>query len=87
MRRLSQCTGRMSWPRRGVYFFMEHAEDRTDTGQGLRVVRVGTHASNAGSKTKLWNRLAAHRGSASTGGGNQRARGNDSNYSSKRLGN
>lgn len=72
MRRLSQCTGRVSWPQRGVYFFMEHGEDRTDTGQGLRVVRVGTHALKAGSKTKLWNRLATHRGSASTGGGNHR---------------
>lgn len=65
VRRLSQCTGRMSWPRRGVYFFMESGEVRTDTGQGLRVVRVGTHALNAGSKTKLWDRLATHRGSAS----------------------
>ena len=69
-RRLSDCTGRMGWPKRGIYFFMESGEVRTDTGTGLRIVRVGTHAVSAGSRTRLWNRLSQHRGSARSGGGN-----------------
>ena len=28
-RSLSRCTGRMAWPERGVYFFMEAAESRS----------------------------------------------------------
>ena len=71
-RRLSDCTGRMGWPKRGIYFFMESGEVRTDTGTGLRIVRVGTHALKTGSKTKLWNRLYQHKGVASSGGGNHR---------------
>ncbi|ULH18226.1 hypothetical protein MF271_22420 (plasmid) [Deinococcus sp. KNUC1210] len=33
---------------------------------------MGTHAVSAGSKTTLWQRLSAHRGTATTGGGNHR---------------
>jgi len=69
---LSQCTGRMTWPIRGVYFFREHGENRTDSGTGPRIVRVGTHALGAGSRTSLWNRLSQHRGLAKSGGGNHR---------------
>ena len=72
VRRLSQSSGRMSWPKRGVYFFMERGEVRTDTGEGRRVVRVGTHALRAGSKSQLWTRLLSHRGPASSGPGNHR---------------
>ncbi len=71
-RKLADCGGRMSWPNRGVYFFREPGELRTNSGAGPRVVRVGTHALNAGSGTKLWTRLSQHRGQASTGGGNHR---------------
>lgn len=71
-RRLSNCDGRIRWPQRGVYFFFEPGEPRTDSGSGLRVVRVGTHALAAGSKTTLWNRLSQHRGTGKTGGGNHR---------------
>ncbi len=71
-RRLSQCDGRMAWPRRGVYFFREPGEDRSDTGAGPRIVRVGTHALNAGSGTSLWGRLSQHRGTVRSGGGNHR---------------
>lgn len=71
-RALSACSGKMSWPLRGVYFFFEEGEQRSDTGDGLRVVRVGTHALSAGSGTKLWQRLSQHRGSATSGGGNHR---------------
>lgn len=51
---------------------MERGETRTDTGQGLRVVQVGTHALKAGSRSKLWMRLAAQRGPANSGGGRHR---------------
>jgi len=61
----------MGWPRRGVYFFFETGEARTDSGTGLRVVRVGTHALKEGSQTSLWTRLSQHRGRTS-GGGNHR---------------
>lgn len=69
---LSDCSGRDEWPSRGVYFFRESDEKRSDTGSGLRVVRVGTHALKSGSSTKLWTRLSQHKGVARTGGGNHR---------------
>jgi hypothetical protein len=71
-RRLSECHGRMEWPRRGVYFFFEDGEVRKMDSP--RVVRVGTHALRP-SKSTLWGRLAQHRGSstgAMPGGGNHR---------------
>ena len=71
-RSLATSHGRMDWPARGVYFFLERGEKRTDTGEGPRVVRVGTHALKAGAATKLWTRLATHRGPARSGGGNHR---------------
>ena len=71
-RRLSDCSGRMNWPGRGVYFFQEPGEHRSDTGDGQRIVRVGTHALKTGSGTKLWTRLSQHRGSTRSGGGNHR---------------
>lgn len=70
-RYLRDCDGRMDWPLRGVYFFLEEGEIRT-SGKGLRVVRVGTHAITINSKTKLWNRLSQHRGNAKSHGGNHR---------------
>jgi hypothetical protein len=33
-RRLATCTGQMSWSNRGVYFFMELGENRSDSGSG-----------------------------------------------------
>ncbi len=71
-RYLSDCHGRMDWPTRGIYFFFERTELRSDTGDGERVVRVGTHALKETSKTTLWKRLSQHRGSGDTGGGNHR---------------
>lgn len=70
-RLLSETNGRLEWPPRGVYFVREHGENRTDSGAGPRVVRVGTHALTAGSQTKLWTRLSQHRGRR-LGGGNHR---------------
>jgi hypothetical protein len=69
---LSECDGRMGWPQRGVYFFFEPGEQRTDTGNGPRVVRVGTHALAVNSRTSLWQRLSQHRGTAGKAGGNHR---------------
>jgi hypothetical protein len=68
-RMLADCNGKMNWPERGVYFFFEEGEYR-ENGEP-RVVRVGTHALKAGSRSKLWNRLSQHRGTNS-GGGNHR---------------
>ena len=62
----------MDWPRRGIYFFQEPGETRNDTGNGPRIVRVGTHGLKAGSGTKLWTRLSQHKGQARSGGGNHR---------------
>ena len=59
-RRLSDCSGRMDWPSRGVYFFREAGEGRSDTGVSPRVVRVGTHALTISSRATLWRRLRQH---------------------------
>ena len=71
-RRLLHCDGRMDWPERGVYFFFGNGEARSGSGNGLRVVRVGTHALISSPGTTLWSRLYQHRGVARTGGGNHR---------------
>lgn len=62
----------MKWPKQGLYLFFENGEHRTDSGTGMRVVRVGTHAVSKGSKTTLWNRLSQHKGVVKSGGGNHR---------------
>ena len=69
---LSECSGRMSWPQRGVYFFRETGEVRTDTGDGPRIVRVGTHGLKAGARTTLWDRLKKHKGTDNPVGGYHR---------------
>ena len=66
-RRLQECTGKSGWPERGVYFFFEDGEFREDQ-KTLRVVRVGTHAITATSRTTLFNRLYTHRGHSDLGG-------------------
>jgi hypothetical protein len=71
-RTLAACHGRMAWPQRGVYFFMEEGEHRTDSGEGMRIARVGTHALTPTSRTTLWKRLAQHRGQKKSGSGNHR---------------
>jgi hypothetical protein len=70
---LANCDGRM--PERGVYFFFEPGEERTTTGSGLRVVRVGTHGLRKNGNANLWGRLRQHRGNVggrNPGGGNHR---------------
>lgn len=69
---LRNCHGRFDWPAHGVYFFFEDGEVRIGSGVGPRVVRVGTHALKAGSRSTLWNRLSQHRGKSRTEGGNHR---------------
>lgn len=71
-RTLGDCSGRITWPQRGVYFFREAGEQPSDSGNGLRIVRVGTHALREGSSTRLWTRLSQHKGQKNTGGGNHR---------------
>lgn len=66
---LANCNGKMSWPKRGVYFFYEYGETRSGSGYGLRVVYVGTHAITK-SKANLWTRLYQHSGPATRVGGN-----------------
>ena len=69
---LSTCTGRDNWPQRGIYFFFELGQMRCESGTGLRVMRVGTHALKKDAKTTLWKRLSQHKGYAKSGGGNHR---------------
>ncbi len=71
-RKLSDCHAKLSWPHRGLYFFFEKGELRTDSGTGERIVRVGTHAVSVGSKSRLWGRLVQHRGNQGGTGGNHR---------------
>ncbi|MCB1470840.1 MAG: hypothetical protein KDK08_27615 [Rhizobiaceae bacterium] len=72
LRRLGDCHGRMTWPKRGVYFFFEPGEYRSGDPRLQRVVRVGTHALAPKSRTTLWNRLSQHRGTTNPPGGNHR---------------
>ena len=71
-RRLSDCSGYLAWPERGVYFFREDGEVRAGSGAGPRLVRVGTHALKRGSRTRLWTRLRSHKGRDRSGSGNHR---------------
>jgi hypothetical protein len=58
-------------PRRGVYFFFAPGELRRESGRGMRVVRVGTHALSENSRSTLSQRLSQHRGGGD-GKGNHR---------------
>ena len=71
-RLLKDCHGRMAWPQRGVYFFFEAGENRSWSGSGPRVVRIGTHAITDGSKSRLWGRLNQHKGIDLSANANQR---------------
>ena len=71
-RLLSACSGYDNWFPRGVYFFLESGEHRSQSGDGARVVRVGTHALKSNSKATIWQRLSQHRGTKKSGGGNHR---------------
>jgi hypothetical protein len=68
----SEATGRLFWPQRGVYFVFDPNEPRRESGEGMRVVRVGTHALTSSSRSRLWTRLRQHRGNSNNAGGNHR---------------
>ena len=51
---LSQYTGSVAFPAGRVYFFIEPGEYRASNPTARRVVRVGTHAVSANSRSKLW---------------------------------
>lgn len=74
-RYLKDCTARSGWPDRGVYFFFEEGEMRSD-GRSPRVVRVGTHAIDRRmGDTTLWRRVNEHKGTTHdlwAGGGHHR---------------
>lgn len=69
--RLRAYGGAAGLPARGVYFFREPREQRSICSNSPRIVRVGTHAVSANSKSTLWQRLRAHLGTRN-GGGNHR---------------
>lgn len=74
VKRLSDAGLARQCPKAGLYFFLEEGEVRCPNGRP-RVVRVGTHALTATSKTTLWGRLRQHMGRTSgsnPGGGNHR---------------
>lgn len=71
IRVFKDCTGKMYWPKRGVYFFVDFNERSLVSNNFPRIVRVGTHAVSSGSKTTLWHRLKTHKGT-NEGGGNHR---------------
>ena len=55
---LAKCSRSLGLSYGGVYFFMEGGEERSESGEGLRVVRGGASSS-------LWNRLSAHKNGSS----------------------
>jgi hypothetical protein len=52
-RTLASLGGHRDWPARGLYLFFEATEVRKESGDGPRIVRVGTHALSAGSRSTL----------------------------------
>lgn len=60
-RTLADYNSNLNWPARGVYFFFEHGELRSDSTSALRVVRVGTHALRQNSWSRLTHRLTDHK--------------------------
>lgn len=53
LRKLDDSSGGKNLPQRGVYFFKENGESRSHSGDGARVVRVGTHALTKTSNATL----------------------------------
>ncbi len=66
-RRIADCSGKLSWPERGVYLVLD-GETAISERSIPRIIRVGTHAVSLGSRTSLWNRVSTHRGTESGGG-------------------
>ena len=66
------CISLNGLPDTGVYFIFEKGEIRSTSGDGLRVVRVGSHALMPYSKSTLYNRLRSLRGNDNDWGGKHR---------------
>ena len=58
---MADASGRLGWPKRGVYFLLEDTES-SPSERSFRISRIGTHAVSKGSQTTLWDRLSTHRG-------------------------
>ncbi len=69
---LENCDGHIIWPQHGIYFFFENGENRSQSGESLRIAHVGTHSLTYNSRTTLWKRLHQHQGTLINGGGNHR---------------
>lgn len=68
---LAGYSGRSALPRAGLYLFIDPNEPSVHPAVPGRVVRVGTHGVAAGSRSTLWQRLRAHKGTQA-GSGNHR---------------
>jgi hypothetical protein len=66
-RTIRDTNGKQTWPAKGLYFILEPTHAISGSRMP-RIVRVGTHAVSAGSKTSLWDRLSTHRGTGNGGG-------------------
>ena len=55
---LAECSRSLGLSYGGVYFFLEDGEERSESGESLRIVRVGA-------STSLWSRLSAHKNGSS----------------------
>ena len=60
-RRLDEFLTGIAPPVKGVYFFFEPGEYRSNDSAELRVVRVGTHGSSERSSSTIWTRMFEHK--------------------------
>ena len=68
-RTLADSNWHVGLPGRGVYFFRELGEERSDSGIGPRIVRVGIGPKDDNTKVSTFGgRLSSHRGTNSGGG-------------------
>jgi hypothetical protein len=58
LQRMAAASPDFAWPRRGVVWFFEKGESRTESGPGARIVRVATHALKPELNSTLWEKLA-----------------------------
>jgi hypothetical protein len=59
LQRLASAKPDHPWPQRGVAWFFEKGELRSESGSGPRIVRVSTHALKPELNSTLWERLSA----------------------------
>jgi len=62
-RLLKECKKRGKyWPDKGVYFILDSSESSKTSGKNPKIVRIGTHQVRVNSKSTLWGRIKAHKG-------------------------